>query len=210
MKRHELSGMGSERDVRPSFACHWAIAFAFYLVDVVLNATIEYGDLTGGGDGEQTANTIVTMYDLCAFPVMREILFGIDPQQCASAATSLCVHPFSIAARIYVFVSEWAVWHPLQTIPVAAASFTGIHSAYDYPRSCSAGKFGETRLSLVAIRRETENFYCAQHYLGAGLSLNELWNLDGYRTISCTHKLCTFKTAFTNRTLGLKAVTLDS
>lgn len=46
----------------PYFACHSALAMALYLVDILLNSAIEFGDITGRS-AEHTENTVLSMYD---------------------------------------------------------------------------------------------------------------------------------------------------
>jgi hypothetical protein len=65
MSHEAARGSSAAAPAEPSSAylgCHSALALALYLLDILLNSAVEFGDFTAQGQSdENTQNTIITM-----------------------------------------------------------------------------------------------------------------------------------------------------
>lgn len=199
--RRRRGGYAAQRSSSSFFGLNEALLSCLWLVDIVLNSSIEFGDFPGErGASSSSSNTILTMcVARVAVAVWSLFVLSAGYYGCyVRAGCSRCCRSlrWSTSSRCSARRSSSEAASSTCSTP-SSAPLSSCTRCTSYSQSSSGWRelyvnCGATIEARLVVYLSFVYALGCQNHLNSGAQLIEIWDMDGYPVLSCIQKLSTF------------------
>ncbi|KAF1313732.1 Transmembrane protein, partial [Globisporangium splendens] len=173
---HQQQDAAHDRGKNPLFGINYTLLSCLWLVDIVFNASIEFGDLPGQEDASSNSNTIMTMcVSRVVFQDKRMPIEGVHLS--ASVLIDMQRNRVQVLLQIFALVNLLALL--CATFLFRSSLFYMLFAEF------RAILFVQPAYMLLTILLGMARLA----HLNNGADIVEIWDAAGYPVLSCIQKL---------------------